>query len=92
MKLPTSLNINGVEYRITVTDIIDDAFAGGCHAESGVIMISSKQSKHEAIATLLHECLHAIESEYKVKIGEQRIRKLEYALAEVFLQLTARKK
>lgn len=75
-----------------MTDVLDDAFAGGCHFESKVLMISSRQSKSEALASLFHEILHAIEAEYKVKLGHGKINKLEYALAEVFLQLTARKK
>lgn len=89
-KFPTRLKIGEHEYRVVLMDELEEEKAGMCFfGPEKVIMVSARQSREEIIATLLHEALHAIEQEHKVKLGHKIINKLEYALADVFCQLLA---
>lgn len=92
MKIPNKLMIGNSEYIIGVSDILNSSIAGGCHHEQKMILISSKQNQDEAIATLFHEILHAIEGECKLTLGHKRINRMEYALAQVFIQLLEHQK
>lgn len=89
MKIPSRLIIGKREYVVGVSDIIRDDVAGGCHQDQKMILISTDQNKDEAVATLFHEVLHAIEAECGIKLGHRKINKMEYALAQVFTQLVA---
>lgn len=87
-KFPTRLKIGEHEYRVVLMDELEESKAGMCFfGDEKVIMVSARQSKEEIIATLLHEVLHAIEQEQKVKLGHAIINKIEHALADVFCQL-----
>lgn len=92
MKIPSKITIGDVTYVIGVSDIIRDDVAGGCHQDQKMILISTDQNKNEAIATLFHEILHAIEAECGIKLGHRKINKMEYALAQVFDQLVSYQK
>ena len=87
-KFPTRLKIGEHEYRIVLMDELEEDKAGMCYfGNEKVILVSARQSKEEIIATLVHELLHACEAEYRVKLGHPKIRKLEYALAQILSQL-----
>lgn len=85
--IPVELEIKEADYRVAVTDVLHDSIAGGCQQDAKVIMISTDQSTQEAWATFCHEFLHGIEEEFGVKIGERKIRKLEYGVAQVMKQV-----
>lgn len=87
MKLPKSIKIGESDYRIAVSDVLDESIAGACHLDSKVILISSKEKGREALATAIHECCHAIECELKIKLGHRVINKIEHALAEIVQQI-----
>lgn len=86
------IQIKDAEYRVTTTALLKSEFAGECHQDTKVILISTEQTKRQAWVTFFHEWLHGVEEEYKIPLGEKKIEKLEYALAQLFDQLTEKKK
>lgn len=91
MKLPSKVMIGDEEYRVAVTALMDDDYAGECHHEPKVLLISSDQSKTEAWQTFFHEWAHGFETEFKCELGHKKINKLEKALAQLFTQLCSRR-
>lgn len=76
------------EYRILWCSDLREGIYGFCTiGEPRVIVLNSRQDKEELLPTIIHEILHAIEVEYRVKLGHGKIRKLEYALAQLVTQL-----
>ena len=88
ISIPSRIMIGESEYRVLWCHDLTDGISGLCTVgEPRVIVLNSRQDKDEYLPTLMHEILHAIEHEYRVKLGHGKIRRLEYALAQVFAQL-----
>jgi hypothetical protein len=86
MKYPDKVRIGRATYCVHFMDSLTEGDLGGCDMTNKIILISKRQSKNDMLATFWHELLHAIEYEYRVKLGHPKIEKLEYDLAEVLLQ------
>ena len=89
-KFPTHLKIGDAEYCVHFVNELDKNLAGICSQHAKFIIVSPNQSAEEIHKTLLHECLHAIEKEFKVTLGHPKIKKLEIALAQLNDQLYER--
>jgi hypothetical protein len=92
MKTPAQVTIGDQEYRVTVTALMKEEYAGECHQDTKIIIISADQGEEEAWVTFFHEWLHGVEEEFKVKLGHGKIKKLEHALAQLFPQLCKKRR
>lgn len=61
----------------------DSKCYGYCDVDNKLIVILKGLSKKEALQTLKHECLHAIEEEYGTNIPHKVIYALEEPLADL---------
>ncbi len=91
--LPKRIKVRHHYYRIIFHDSLiphgDGKARGTCDPTNRVINISKKQTRRLVISTFLHELLHAIEFEYRIKLAHQTIHELELPLAQVFIQNAA---
>lgn len=55
---------------------------GWCVYDQQRIEIKEQISNDEKFLTLIHECLHALSDEYKIKLSHKQIYQLERALSE----------
>lgn len=87
--VPKLLVIGNQTYHVIFCKKLRPKVLGMCDQENKVIYITLEQDPFEMVATVLHEALHAIECEFNVPLGHPKIRKLEYGLAQLFLQILA---
>jgi Zn-dependent peptidase ImmA (M78 family) len=59
---------------------------GYCDDEAKVIYIKDNQTLDESFNTVIHELVHAINHEYKIKLKHGQVYKLERALAELLVK------
>jgi len=81
MRYPKSLKVRNKNYKLEFTKDITDAGIWTVGANGSKIQISEFQSEKEKFKTVIHEVLHAIEHEYKIKISHKLIHALENPLA-----------
>lgn len=84
--IPRQLTIRGNEWTVRLVNKMPhgaDDCVGLCVFDDREIYILRGQTPRERGATAWHEILHAIEWEYKVKIGHRIINRLEYAMLDV---------
>lgn len=82
---PTRVKIKKFHWNIVFTNSIDDETVGLCDLNTKTIFIKKHLSKRQTLATFMHEWLHAVEEMYNVKLGHKIINKLEFAIADFFL-------
>jgi hypothetical protein len=82
MQLPTSLNIVGREVPIIVVDVFPEQL-GEYNYDDYSIKIKSGQHPLAEADTLLHECIHAIDDCFQLKMSERQV----YCLAVGVLAL-----
>ena len=86
MKLPRKLKVKKTEYDVLlVPELSNGDVAGYCEDEVKLIAISLNQSERERFSTLIHEGLHAIEKEYRLKLKHKTVYALEKALCQLLL-------
>lgn len=79
-RYPSTLIFNGEEYKIKfVKKFSEKDTVGECDPSSREIRIKTGQTPKETYKTFLHECLHAIEEEFKVPLKHAVVYKLEDA-------------
>lgn len=84
---PRAIKVGTETYTIRFVESMRDCL-GICDDSRKLIKISRDQTAREMRATFFHEVLHAIEAEYVVKLGERKIKRIEWALCQVMLQLS----
>lgn len=84
---PVTIKVKNVPYFVTFVKRLPDGDLGQCDDEAKVIYIAMNQDKHEMRRTFKHEWGHAIVKEYKIKLSHDDIRKMEWAITELFDQL-----
>jgi len=72
MMLPTSLSIVGREVPVKVVDEFPSQL-GEYSYEDYSIKIKSGQHPLAAVDTLLHECIHAIDDCFQLKMSERQV-------------------
>lgn len=85
-KLPSRILIGNVTYDIQSLpqDRIDAGVNGDCsNVLKHTIRIDPNLFGHEAVETLFHEILHAIEDVYRIKISHKQVYQLSNALAQI---------
>jgi hypothetical protein len=87
---PASVKVGKKRYRIELVPFIEeidgDVTRGYCEQEERVIQLLSTQSQLELFSTFIHEALHAIEHEHKVKLRHKTIYAIEGPLAKFLLE------
>lgn len=79
-RYPKSLIFNGEEYKIKfVKKFADENTVGECDYSEREIRIKKGQSPKETYKTFIHECLHAMEEEFKIPMKHEVIYKMEEA-------------
>jgi len=84
---PKLIQVKDAVYHIIFTDSMDKKVLGLCDDRMKLILISLNQPPSEMLATIWHELMHAVEKEFKVNLGHPRIRKLEWAIAQLQAQV-----
>lgn len=85
---PDSINIGFKTWRVRFVKKIDggeEDWRGYCSDDDRTILIVSGQGRRATYETFIHECLHAIEYEYKITISHKTIYELEAPLAHLIL-------
>jgi len=91
-RYPRLWKIRNHWYQLLKMRRLKDDDAGGADWENKVMLVSLNQSDYEFLASMFHEWLHCVAFEYDIKalqdlrIGHPIINKLEYALADLFIQ------
>jgi hypothetical protein len=83
-KLPSRILIGNVAYDIAELpqDRIDAGVNGDCsNVLNHTIRIDPNLVGHDAIETVLHEVLHAMEDVYRIKLSHKQVYQLSNALA-----------
>ncbi len=95
MKLPTPkkypkfINVKDERYEIRmVTRIPKEAktLSGLCDGDVKIIWIRKGQAPAGLFRTFVHELLHALEFEWKIKISHKMVYQLEVAIATLMLE------
>jgi hypothetical protein len=86
---PRLIRVRNTIYHVLFVKALPKNILGMCDQENKLIYISKEQDPHEMFCTYLHEVLHAFEAEFKCVLGHPKIRKLEYFVAGIFMQLMA---
>ena len=86
-KAVLKLNIADEVYRVYHVKCIDKdpKVYGVCDPETHEIFIREGQSSMGYLRTLIHETIHALEEEYKIKIKHKSVHKLEHAIASFII-------
>jgi hypothetical protein len=85
---PKKLKVKKRYYKVEMTSRIEDdkgqdmGLFGCLIPQEKLILLNTRQSDKEMFKTLLHEALHAIEVEYKIRIPHKLIYAMEGPLAE----------
>lgn len=84
---PKSILVRDEEYRISFVKVIkgDPTTLGQCCSSECKIWIKKGQGPAETLKTFVHEVLHALEFEYKIKIKHRSVYRLEVAIFELLL-------
>lgn len=87
MKVPLQVTIKNVVYDVLwIEQFPENAFYGQCDGQKKQIIIQKGLSEKQTQKTFLHEVLHAIEMEHKIKIPHRLINQLETPLLRLFLE------
>lgn len=62
------------------------SYEGICDPSEKVILIRMGQTAKERLVTFVHECLHAFEEEYRIKLPHSVINKIQYPIAEFIME------
>ena len=87
MKIPKTLKIGAYEYKVVIQDGITHkgfALSGLCECDELIIRLDKKLKGTELQVVFIHECLHAIEHSYNIKLGEKTVERLDNALVAFF--------
>lgn len=89
MKLPKSLVIGDSIWKIERKRLRESHYGkeviGLCDPMTQTIIIKTGLKPREALDTLVHECLHAIEDEYDLKIDHALIHSLESKISQLLI-------
>jgi hypothetical protein len=87
-KLPKTIEVGDSTYAVYYVKRLDRGrLLGACYSESKRMQISMEMGRSEAESTVIHELLHAIADEYKIKkLNEKMVQQLEEAIFDVFDQ------
>lgn len=85
---PKSLLVGESSYRVRFAKTIerDAECVGLCNYDTKLITIKKGQTDVERFKTFVHEVLHAIEMEHKIKIKHKEVYKLEQCIVEFLLR------
>jgi hypothetical protein len=83
---PRLIQVGKATYHVCFYSKLLEDDMGYCDPDAKVLGISRRQSAKEMFATFLHEWSHAFEYEFKCPLGHPTIRKLEWAMLELFFQ------
>lgn len=83
MKIPATLDLLGKSWTITQRKEKD---YGTCYHNKTTINVSPTQSIQSARDTLLHEVIHALETEGQLKMSERQVRLLATLLLAALRQ------
>lgn len=84
MKLPATLDLLGKAW--TITQKKDSKNFGVCYHGKCTINVNPTQSDENARDTLLHEVIHALETEGQLKMNERQVRLLATLLLAALRQ------
>lgn len=79
-KIPNNIRIKSkIKYEVVWTDLIgeNDKTLAECRYDSKQIVIRNGQSETETWKSFIHECLHALEFEYRIPVPHKIIYLLE---------------
>jgi hypothetical protein len=86
---PKTIKVRKTNYKLKFVKEIKgrvpkgQAIMGYCNQEKKHLVIRDSQTDKEVFSTLLHECLHAIEFEYELKIKHKLVYELEKAIEQL---------
>lgn len=86
-KYPTSIEVDGEDYRIIFVDQIEGNHTLGlCDPGNRTIQLARGQKPKELLATFIHEVLHAIEFERDLTISHKNVEELAQGLTAILLE------
>lgn len=84
---PRHLIVGDTEWKVKFCRVIDGDpnLLGLCDPSHNTLSIKLKQDRMQTLLTFIHETLHAMENEYDFHLGEEKVLKLERAIADFIL-------
>ena len=88
---PTHIKIRDTEYEIKFVKTVPGGgrnyrkVAGLCDPGEQIIYIRENLGVYETFSTIIHEVLHAIESEWDIKMEHKLVYQLEHCLTEILV-------
>ena len=84
---PKELIIGDSEWKVKFCRVVDgnENLLGLCDPSVNTLSVKLKQDKMQTLLTFIHEVLHAMEAEYNFHLGEEKVLKLEKAIADFIL-------
>lgn len=87
---PSKIKVGKSTYRVKLVPHIEEingnVTRGYCESEEKLITLLSTQNEKDLFSTFIHELLHAIEAEHKVKLKHSLVYALETPVAEALLR------
>ena len=72
--IPSSLTIIGKAYEVQLLTVQEfPANCGETHSAQGIIKIQEGQLLYDEADTLLHECIHALDERFQLKLTERQV-------------------
>jgi hypothetical protein len=85
--MDTTVKILGKTYALHVVDKVDDQDSlGECNDVLQRILVKSGQKPDQAMDTVVHECVHAIDYQMHLGLTERQVHCVAAGLTAVFLE------
>jgi len=83
MRIPKTVKIGAYIYKIIHKSKVTHkgvSLTGLCDNDSFEIVLEKGLSGAELMVVFMHECLHAIEYCHEIKLGENKVKRLDHAI------------
>ena len=88
MKIPKKLKICGHTYSVETKKeptVDSEVVFGACYYKEQRIVLQEGMKEDRAKEVFLHECIHAIDDELRLDLGEQRVNTLGLMLKDLIV-------
>lgn len=87
MKIPSTIKIKRANWNIVFTNTMDFgpdmSVYGLCDPKTRTLFIKKGLTERQTLITLVHEILHALESDCDIDLGHRIINKIDFVIADL---------
>lgn len=83
---PSKIKVGLSTYHVVIIpNLGGDGTNGFCDTDNKIIALNKGQKTSAMFSTFIHELLHSIETEHRIKLKHKKVYALEAALAQVLM-------